>query len=181
MKLTILILTTSILFACNQRSKQPATVQKVFNPEQNYYTNYEPRVVDSPPKKKKKHNPAPAKHTRRPDSGWIDNREPERLVDMAQKWEAPFAMSDTFDVYQITSTEYTVERDNQKLFYAVLIKDTLCIAPSLFDSTAKKAKVIMVGGETFELKQKHREFKDLPVGVTGSIRTRTMDDEPIKQ
>jgi hypothetical protein len=127
---------------------------------------------------KKKHNQVPAKHNQvagiksntlqgvgfnkafsdstfsmlLPDSGWIEIRKPERVIHMAQIWESPFAQLDTFSNYQITSTRYTVEWDNQILFRAELIKDTMRIEPSLFDSTAVKAKVIIVGGKTFHLK-----------------------------
>ena len=47
---------------------------------------------------------------------------------------------------------YTIMFDSFYLFRTTLLRDTLRVDPSLFDSTAKNAKVIIVAGKIFKLK-----------------------------
>lgn len=64
-------------------------------------------------------------------------------------------MSEWFaDYYDERSAHYhyCIKANDRYLFSAECFKDTLRIDPSLFDSTAVKAKVIIVAGKLFELK-----------------------------
>jgi hypothetical protein len=59
----------------------------------------------------------------------------------------------SWEINRWSKTEqYIIQSDTIRYFHAILKCDTLHIDHSLFDSTAGRAKVIIVAGKTFELK-----------------------------
>jgi hypothetical protein len=154
-------ITILLLFACNQPVKQPIIVQKADSFEQNYYQSGEVHFVKFIPAKiikTKKHKQAKpfivdifqlTDTILFPDSVIFKSFEISNNYHdgsfIRESWAHP-SSSDTSGYYSITF-------NGELCFGAELANDTTRVAPSLFDSAAIRAKVIIVAGKIFELKQ----------------------------